>query len=154
MPNGSYMKRFEDQIDWYDGKATWNHDRYRRFQASAVVLSGLTPLLLAVNLLFVGIENRWDQYLLTLLPIIVSVGATVSVALLTTFKYREKWTQYRDTCERLRREQALFEANAGDYTRSRSPERLLAERAEGIMAGENTSWLTTICGADQEESAS
>lgn len=141
---GTCLNRIRDQIDWYDAKACWNHKRFRTLQAVVIVLSALTPLLLAVGLIFSPVQPRWDRYVLALLPILVSVGATVFTALLTTFKYQETWVQYRDTCERLRRERMLYESGAGEYSEAGSPERLLARRAEEIMAGEGAVWLSLM----------
>jgi hypothetical protein len=144
-----YAGRIDEQIEWYDAKACWNQLRYKRLQATIIVLSALTPLLLAGNLLFVPVEPRWDHYVLILLPIVVSVAATVVAATLTTFKYHDNWVQYRETCERLRREQFLYESKANDYARAPHPERLLARHAEEIMAGENAKWRAFVSGPDE-----
>lgn len=143
MKQESYLLRLDEQVDWYDRKATFNQRAYKRLQAIAVVLGAMTPLLLALNLTLMPVAPRWDQWLLTLLPIVVSVAATVASSFLTTYKYRDNWLQFRDTCERLRRERALYEAGVAVYG---GPDAFIAfvERCEGIMAGENEVWLANL----------
>jgi hypothetical protein len=126
-----YLKdRYEDQIDWYDKKSIWNQKMYRRFQWAVVVLSAITPALVAIEL------TRWVAVFVSAL---VAIGTTA----LKTFKYQENWINYRTTCETLRKEIHFYTARVGDYKDVEDRENLFVERAESLISRENTMWLRT-----------
>jgi len=126
--------RYYDQINWYDKKAMFNQRIYETFQRILIVLSALTPIL-------VGIEDsiwqgRW-------LAIAVSFAVAVATSALTTFKYHEKWINYRTTCETLRKEIHFYNAKIREYADSEDPEGLFIERVESLISRENTLWLVS-----------
>lgn len=45
------------------------------------------------------------------------------------------------SCEKLRREERLFQSRGDAYANAPDPEQVFAERAESIIAGENALWL-------------
>ncbi|MCK4794720.1 MAG: DUF4231 domain-containing protein [Desulfobacteraceae bacterium] len=126
-----YLKeRYEDQIDWYDKKSVWNQKVYRRFQWCVIVLSAITPVLVAIE------ATRWPAVVVSAL---VAIGTTA----LKAFKYQENWINYRTTCETLRKEAYFYNACIGDYRDSEVREALFVERVESLISRENTMWLTT-----------
>jgi hypothetical protein len=126
-----YLKeRYEDQINWYDKKSAWNQKIYRRFQWTVIILSAVTPVLVAIE------ETRWFAVVISAL---VAIGTTA----LKTFKYQENWINYRTTCETLRKEINFHNAGLGDYRDSDDREALFVERVESLISRENTMWLTT-----------
>jgi hypothetical protein len=128
-----YLKeRHEDQIDWYDKKSIWNQKMYRRFQWSVIVLSAITPVLVAI----VPETTRWPAVAISA---IVAIGTTA----LKTFKYQENWINYRTTCETLKKETYFYNACLADYRDAEDREALFVERAESLISRENTMWLTT-----------
>lgn len=49
-----YLKeRYENQINWYDMKSVWNQRMYQSFQWAVIVLSAITPILVAIE------KTRW-----------------------------------------------------------------------------------------------
>jgi hypothetical protein len=54
-------------------------------------------------------------------------------------QYQQNWTNYRSTCEALKDEKFLYLAGAGHYA-SDNPERMLAERIEGLVSQEHAKW--------------
>lgn len=128
-----YLKeRYEDQINWYDKKSMWHQKMYKRFQGAVIVLSTITPVLIAIW----KEETRWPAVIIAAL---VAIGTTS----LKTFKYQENWINYRTTCETLRKEIHFYKAAVGDYKDREDPESLFVERAEALISRENTMWLTT-----------
>ncbi|MBN1561527.1 DUF4231 domain-containing protein [candidate division KSB1 bacterium] len=124
------QKRFEDQVAWYDSKAGRNQKIYKRFQWFLIVLSALTPVLVAIN----HPVSRWPA-------VVISALVAILTTALQTFRYQEHWLNYRMTCELLRREKVYYDAGVGDYSSSRNKNRLFVERAETLMAQENKAWL-------------
>ncbi len=128
-----YLKeRYEDQINWYDKKSIWNQKMYRRFQGIVIILSVITPVLVAIGIE----ETRWPA---VVIAAIVAIGTTS----LKTFKYQENWINYRTTCETLRKEIHFYKAGIGDYKDTNERESLFVERVEALISRENTMWLTT-----------
>jgi len=128
-----YLKeRYEDQINWYDKKSIWNQKKYLRFQWTVIVLSVITPVLVAI----VPEATRWPAVVISAL---VAIGTTS----LKTFKYQENWINYRTTCETLRKEIYFYTAGVGEYRDIDERESLFVERVESLTSRENTMWLTT-----------
>jgi len=125
-------ERYEDQINWYDKKSIWCQRRYRCFQWCVIVLSAVTPVLVAVA----PEATRWPAVMISAL---VAIGTTA----LKTFKYQENWINYRTTCETLRKEIHFCKACVGEYKDADDPEGLFIERVESLISRENTMWLTT-----------
>ena len=79
-----------------------------------------------------------------LLKIAVGVAGVLIVALeglLSLYKYKETWLQYRMTAEMLEREKLFYLTGAGAYKDNKNFQSLV-DRAEAIMSSENKSWLT------------
>ena len=128
-----YLKeRYENQINWYDKKSIWNQKKYLRFQWTVIVLSVITPVLVAI----VPEATRWPAVVISAL---VAIGTTS----LKTFKYQENWINYRTTCETLRKEIYFYTAGVGEYRDIDERESLFVERVESLTSRENTMWLTT-----------
>lgn len=128
-----YLKeRYEDQINWYDKKSIWNQKRYKHFQGIIIVLSVITPILVAI----VPETTRWPAVVISAL---VAIGTTS----LKTFKYQENWINYRTTCETLRKEIHFYKADIGAYKDAEDREAFFIERVESLISRENTMWLMT-----------
>jgi hypothetical protein len=128
-----YLKeRYEDQINWYDKKSIWNQTLYRYFQWSVIVLSAITPVLVAIA----PEESRWPA-------VITAAFVAIGTSILKTFRYQENWIHYRTTCETLKKEIHFYKAGLGDYRDSEDREALFVERVESLISRENTIWLTT-----------
>ena len=135
-----YMARLAEQIAWYDAKASKNQRSWLRLQTSAIVLSAVTTIVVTARGLSVKTDPTISAYGYALLPIVLSAASTVAITLVGVFRHKENWLTYRATCERLRREQVMFENHAGEYRSADDPQALLVERAEAIMAAENETW--------------
>ena len=73
---------------------------------------------------------------------VAGLGALVVVVqgLQEVFQFQANWVTFGRTKEQLKRELALYQADAGPYARTTDPERLLAERTEAVAATELDTW--------------
>lgn len=132
-----YLKnRYEDQVDWYDGKAGDNQRIYRRMQWCAIVLAAATPVLIELDL---GPAPGW---FLGHLAALTGVIVAILTAGLKTFKYQENWINYRTTCETLKKEKHYYDARVGEYRDAADREALFVERVEDLISRENTMWVS------------
>lgn len=131
---GYFKRRYKKQIEWYAGKARRYKKLYHLFQWSVIVLSAITPVLVALS---AGGTIRW-------LTVAVSSLVAIGTTSLKTFKYQEKWINYRTTAETLKKEEYFYKAGAGAYQEARDPESLFVERVENLISRENTLWLIAV----------
>ena len=129
-------ERYEDQIDWYDGKAAAQQKMYRWMQWTVIVLAALTPILIEINL-NKATANGFDH-----LPTVTAAVVAILTAGLKTFKYQENWINYRTTCETLRKEKHYYDAEIGDYGTAGDKEALFVDRVESLISRENTMWIS------------
>lgn len=130
-------ERYEDQINWYDKKSIWNQKMYRRFQWAVIVLSAITPVLVAI--VAIRPEAKETSWFAVAISALVAIGTTG----LKTFKYQENWISYRTTCETMRKEIHFYKAGVSDYKNTEDPEALFVERVEALISRENTMWFIT-----------
>jgi hypothetical protein len=122
-------RRIDDQIDWYDRKSGHNQRWFKRLKVGQIVLAAAIPA--AASL---GAHS----------DLLAVCGALIVVleGLQQLQQYQQNWTAYRATCERLKHERHLFEAQAGPYAGVARPAALLAERVEGLVSQEHAAWAT------------
>ena len=129
------VKRYEPAINWYDTKSIWNQHFYRILQWSLIVLSTITPVIIAGQAKY-PIIPAWVPLLTSTIVAVISSG-------LKAFKYEEHWLNYRTTCETLKKERHFFNAELEDYKTAEDKEALFVERVEALISRENTLWLST-----------
>jgi hypothetical protein len=127
----SYVdKRLENQIAWYEKKATENKNMFHYLQVVIIVASAIIPL---VNLIDIPLQTRVTSAIL---------GAIITgiTALTQLKKYQENWLLYRSTEESLKREKFLFLNNAGNYSNLADDvkSKTLVESIEAILSSETS----------------
>lgn len=131
-----YLKeRYQDQVDWYDRKARWNHQMYQVFQWSAIFFSAATPVLIVVY-------DGWTRWLAASIAFLVAIVTSG----LKTFKYQENWVNYRTTAETLKKEKYYYDANIEGYQNLEDikyKQALFVDRVEQLISRENTLWVIT-----------
>jgi len=134
-PSGPTWDRLEDQVGWYDRKSTSSQRVFRRLKVLQLVAAAMVPVAASVS------AAVW---------ITGGLGALVVVVegIQQLGQYQQNWTNYRSTCEALKHEKYLYLAEAGHYHASEDPERMLAERIEGLVSQEHAKWT-----AAREENA-
>lgn len=125
-------KRYQDQVDWYDHKAGVNQKIYKRFQWIVIILSALTPVLVAFG-------SRYLDWV----AIFISSLVAILTSALKTFRYQEHWLNYRTTCETLKKEKTYYDAEVGAYSDAEYKDKIFVERIESLISQENTTWLST-----------
>ncbi len=126
--------RLEEQIGWYDRKSGRNQNWFKRLKICQIVVAAAIPVLAGNS------APAW---------LVGSAGALIVVleGLQQLMQYQQNWNSYRSTCERLKHERYLFQAEAGPYAAVERPEALLAERVESLVSQEHAAW------ASQQEEA-
>jgi len=137
--------RLAVQIDYHNQKAVASKRSYRRLMLLSVVATSLTPLLLALEMIY-SPPPRNDplQLVFEILPIAVALLGAAATITLAAFRQKDIWALHRMTCESLEREVQLFRYHAGPYAGVASPEALLVQRAEMIMGSENETWRNLL----------
>ncbi len=127
---GPTLDRLEKQIDWYDLRSRKSQRRYKQLKILQMLVAAALPLLAAFD------AAAWT-----------SAAAGSALLLLEGVQqlgqYQQNWLAYRSTCEQLRHEKFLHAADAGVYADVPDPDRLLAERLEGLVPQEHAKWVGT-----------
>lgn len=123
--------RLEDQLEWYDRKASYNERWFKRLRIATILVSSSIPLCAA----FVPYP-----------AITGSLGALIALfeGLQQLNQYHQNWITYRSTAESLKHEKYLFLSGAGGYASSENPRILLAERVESLVSQEHSKWTAAI----------
>ncbi len=128
MTMDSGYERLEDQIAWYDRKSLWHQRQFKRLKILSLVTAGMAPLTAIFS----------PAYVPGALGAIVAIVEGVQ----QLFQHNRYWLQYRQTCERLRREKFLYMARTGHYSLSDAEAfRLLVENVEALVSDDNVSWM-------------
>jgi len=139
-------ERYERQADWYDRKAQSMKKTYTRLQTLVIVLAALTTVAAAFGTFgdAFGTASRWAT-------VVISALVAIFTALLTTFKYKETWLNYRATFDALRREKSYYLAQVGGYRTTNAREGLFVQRVEAILAQESAEWQSIQRLKDQDD---
>lgn len=134
--SAEYIKsRVDDQINWYDRKASFNKKRFHVLLITVIVAGGLVPVFTLVGNVISEPYKSAMQVLIALLGAMVAIlGSVVAV-----MRYQELWLQYRATSESLKYEKFMYLNSAGQYD-VQNPFKVFVERCEGIMGRERVQW--------------
>ena len=139
----SYIKnRVEDQIQYFDQKATENQRWYRLLKKGAVVCNILTTMTIAL------VFAVSDDYKVTM----GIVALILSTLVLATYQWEEfanygaKWEKFRLVTERLKSEKILYQHKAGRYASDdeKGRHRDLVETVETIIRGTDISYFSLM----------
>jgi hypothetical protein len=129
----SLPKHIVATVNWYDGAAKRQMHAYTALKAIQLIVAAAIPVVSLVTP-FKG-SRETDAILGSV--ILITEGMQ------QTFQYYTLWIKYRTAYQLLMREVDLYRELAGRYASAESPRRELVERAETIIAGENSLWLET-----------
>lgn len=136
-----YLKgRYEDQISWYENRASKNKKCYTIFQWGVIVLSASLPVLIA------SAPDSWQT-----ITIVISILLVIGTAALKTFKFQENWLNYRTISETLKKEKHYYNAELEEYTKTSDKEALFVDNVESIISRENNLWTMTHRRKDGEK---
>lgn len=128
-PSGPTWERLEDQVGWYDRKSASSQRVFKRLKVLQLAAAALVPVAASVH------AAVWITGALGALVVVVEGIQQLG-------QYQQNWMNYRSTCEALKHEKYLYLAGAGHYHGSEDPERMLAERIEGLVSQEHAKWTT------------
>ena len=130
-----YKERYEGQLHWYEKKSVSNKKYYRYLQLTLIILSALTPLLIAFDFVFTEFDTfQW-------ISIFTSVTIAVIASSLRIFKFQENWVNYRTTAELLKKEQHFYRANTSGYDKAQDKQALFVKRVESLISQAHTEWV-------------
>jgi len=129
-PAGPTWDRLEDQVDWYDRESAASQRAFKRLKVLQLAAAAMVPVAASVH------APVWITGGLGALVVVVEGMQQLG-------QYQQNWTNYRSTCEALKHEKYLYLAGAAHYHRADDPERMLAERIEGLVSQEHAKWTAT-----------
>ncbi len=131
--SGSILDKLRQQSAWYGVGAQRNQSRYVALKTTQIILAAAIPV---VAVAAAGPTLKWTTAIL---------GALIGIieAVIQLGQYQQNWLLYRATREALKREDFLHEAKAGPYATAADADTLYVERADAIISGENTKWITS-----------
>jgi hypothetical protein len=126
-PMNDVSERLEDQLAWYDAKATRNRLWFQSLKVLQIVIAASIPVVAAADV-SVAVAG--------------ALGAIIVVmeGLQQLFQFQQNWVSFRGTAEALKRENYLFLAGVGPYQDAQRREALLAQRVEDLVATEHAAW--------------
>lgn len=128
-----YIKdRLNSQIQWYDLKSKKQKLWYYCLHGLQISISSSIPVMVG----FAG-KLKWILVIVSVCGGLVTIieGVTSMVQL------HEKWIQYRQICESLKREKYMYENLAGVYDdQDIDLKKTLVKRCESIISNEVTNW--------------
>src|SRR5215217_417038 len=124
------LDRLEDQLAWYDSKATKNRLWFQSLKVTQIVVAAAIPVSAAA-----GASTA----------VAGGLGASIVVmeGLQQLFQFQQNWVAFRGTAEALKHEKFLFLADAGPYAGAERAPALLAERVESLVSQENAAWASS-----------
>ena len=126
------LSRLEDQIGWYDKRSQYAQHWFKALKIIQLVAAGLIPLIVVFSI-------PAPEKITAVLGLVILVVE----GLQQLNQYQANWISYRSTCEALRHEKYLFQANAGPYANIDKPLALLADRVESLISQEHAKWVST-----------
>jgi Protein of unknown function (DUF4231) len=130
--NAPVPKYLLDQSEWYAREARSNKKVFYWMRGFQVSIASLIPI--------VSLAGPWSvgRYVSAIL------GASIAIieGLQQLGQYQQNWHRYRAAREALKREQFLYEMGAGPYSTSPDRLRLFVERADSVLGGEASKWIT------------
>jgi Protein of unknown function (DUF4231) len=121
-----------DQSEWYAKEARSNKNAFLGTRAFQICVASLIPI--------VSLAGVWDAQRY----VSAALGASIAIVegLQQLGQYQQNWHRYRTAREALKREQFLYEMSAGPYSTTNDKLRLFVERADSVVGGEASKWLT------------
>ena len=150
----SILTRLKDQIDWYDKKSARNQGRYKGLKILEIVAAALIPFIAGLNISNPSIFDSGIPISSNVIAGILGVLIVVLESVQSLNQYQNNWINYRSTCEKLKHEEFLWNAKAGDYVDCEDPDRLLAERTESLVSTEHAQWISSRENIDKTKTIS
>lgn len=139
-PSEYLTRRLGDQISWYDRKSLWSQRWFKRLRVIEIVAAASIPFLTGIP------DTTVMKYVIGGIGVIITVVA----GMLALFQFQERWTDYRATCESLKKEKFLFLTKSEPYS-SGDAFAVLVQRVEVLISKENTNWTQSLVRTDRKD---
>jgi hypothetical protein len=139
-PSEYLSQRVRDQISWYEKKSLRNQGWFKRLRVVEIVAAAMIPFLTAVP------DMPSMKYVIGGLGVLITVVAGI----LALFQFQERWTEYRTTCESLKKEQFLFLTRAEPYDGD-DVFSTFVQRVETLLSKENLNWAQSLIKPDKRK---
>tara|TARA_R110002020_G_scaffold259768_2_gene473698 strand:+ start:31035 stop:31478 length:444 start_codon:yes stop_codon:yes gene_type:complete len=130
--------RIDDQLKWFRKKSAANKNYNYRIKGFIIICSMLIPLIAGLENMSVFLVS-YNRIILGCLGAIVAILAGIA----SLMRFHEKWLNYRNTAEKLKREKFFFETSTEPYNKP-GAFNLLVKRVEDILNTENTDWNNLV----------
>ncbi len=148
MNDDAYIKeRLENQMNWFDGKASFNQKKYKYYQKRVFIISAAVPVLITISNWDFAIKLGIDAVGLNL-SIALQALAAISGIFLAIFnktveleEYHKLWKDYRVCAESLKYNRYLYLTGTEPYDEEDAFP-LLVENVEEILAKDVQKWRT------------
>ena len=143
-----FMKRYMEQINWYDKKAVSNKKVFMRYQKTVISLGALIPIIVAIGS-YVPLIKEYSG----LLSAVISGVIAVVAALDKLQQPMSNWYNYRNIAENLKKEQYYYDFKIPPYQdlSEMAMKRLFVERVEGTVASDINRFLQGIQEKDNDD---
>ncbi|GAB3268732.1 hypothetical protein GCM10027449_02280 [Sinomonas notoginsengisoli] len=132
------VRRARTQAAWFAQHATRSRIGYVTIKLAQIVSGALVPFAASVQTANAG----WVAVTAALGVVIVVLEGVQQL-----FQFHTNWYRYRSANIALASQLALFTAGAGEYGAAPNPAALFAQRTEGVVMSENSSWMMTDKGS-------
>ena len=144
--DGYIRVRFEQSVKWYIKKANIFKRLYYFLSIVGIALPATIPIVNSIN----DCSTHANSVIITILSVITSISAS----LLTFFKARDKWIQYRYMAEKLQAELSLYVGQIDSYESDKERNKAFLKKMEQLMSDEHDWWFDTIGESDNDKNRS
>jgi len=130
MAADATLDRLAEQIAWYDRRSMYCQRCFKGLKTGVILAAAVVPFSAGM-----GAPSFWTGGL--------GVLIVLFEGLQQLNQYHDHWIGFRSTCEALKHEKHLYQAQAGPYAAAQNSHALLAERIESLISQEHAKWVST-----------
>lgn len=125
-------ERLDPLISRYESKSKIYQTSYKFCKVSELVISAAIPI--------VSLSDETIPYAKYIAAILGAILVIIT-GLYNLYGFHSNWVEYRDICEKLKKEKFLFLSGAEMYKDADDPLSIFVSRVEAFKENENDSWM-------------
>ena len=129
--------RWKEQKEYYEQRS----QTYKLWHQIFLLVGTIGALFVPVLLSFSEVPK--------LLPVIISLFVSISLALDNTFHFGDNWRSFRQALEALKRERVYFDTGIEPYTDPQTAFHLFVQKCENIIGKEEEGYFETHKSAEK-----
>lgn len=128
-------QRMIGQMLWYDKKSTKYQSQYKKLTIISMILSAIIPVIILFN------TNKY--FIAKLIVSLASSAVTIITGILSLYKSKDLWLEYRNSCELLKSLLHKYFTNTDMFCdlNDNDKNKLLISNAENLMTHEIKNWI-------------